>query len=142
VRGILSSSSSTRFEKTIVFSDELAQVKDRLKLADEKLFVPVEKIPFSVRANPLNQNKPGSVEIGVGFDASGSFLKTADGLPLRAVSETKNLKWVAIGRAPDSKAVVIFQSDGAVVEQFRATGLRDMMAFDCGEFEFDPAKLK
>ena len=130
------------FEKTIWFSDELAQVKGKLKLSNDKPFVPVEKIPFILRPNPLHQDKPGSVEISAGFDANGSFLKIADGLVLRAVSETKNLKWVAIGRAPDSKAVVIFQSDGAVVEQFKATGLRDMMAFDCGAFDFDPAKIK
>jgi hypothetical protein len=130
------------FEKTIWFSDELAQVKDKLKLADGKPFVPQEKIAITLRANPLNQDKPGSVELAAGFDANGSFLKTADGLVLRAISETKNLRWVAIGRAPDGKSVTVFQSDGAVVEQFKASKLADMMAFDCGEFDYDPKSAK
>ena len=130
------------FEKTIRFSDELAQMKDKLKLSNGKPFVPAEKIPFILRPNPLHQDKPGSAEISAGFDANGSFLKTADGLVLRAVSETKALRWIAIGRAPDGKSIVLFQSDGAVVEQFKATGVRDMMAFDAGTFDFDPAKQK
>jgi hypothetical protein len=34
-----------------------------------------------------------------------------------------------------SNAIDVFQDDGAVVEQFRVTGVDQMMGFDCGGFE-------
>ena len=74
-----------------------------------------------------------TVELAVGVDADGSFLKTADGLPLCTISETQ-----ALGRALSRswrKRVDVFQDDGAVVEQFRITGVDQMMSFDCGGFE-------
>ncbi len=41
--------------------------------------------------NPLQNDKSPIVEIGVGFDTAGSYLKTGDGLPLLTVSNTANL---------------------------------------------------
>jgi hypothetical protein len=45
---------------------------------------------------------------------------------------------------PDgSKALRIFQSDGLVVEEFRARKLANMMAFEAGEYELAaPPKQK
>ncbi len=93
-----------------------------------------EKIVQTLRPNPLKRDKPGSVEIAVGFDADGSYLKTSDGLPLRSISDTPNLSR-ALLTAHDEKAIDVFQDDGAVVEQFRISGADQMMAFDCGDFE-------
>ena len=42
----------------------------------------------------------------------------------------------------DGKTVTIFQSDGSAVEQFKAGKLDNMAAFDAGDFDFDPAKMK
>lgn len=122
------------FSKTIRASETLNQVSDLLKLQDGKPFVPQDKIRLTLLPNPLEQDKPGAVDISIGVDAKGSFLKAGDGLPLCRVSETPNLRWAAMAREPDSKIITIFQSDGAVVEQFKASKLANMMAFDCGEF--------
>jgi len=55
-------------------------------------------------------------------------------LPLCTISETQNL-----GRAllisHGENGLDVFQDDGAVVEQFRVTGIDQMMTFDCGGFE-------
>jgi hypothetical protein len=93
-----------------------------------------EKITLRLQPNPLKRDKPGSVEIAVGFDQDGSYLKTSDGLPLRTISDTPNLAR-ALLVLHGEKAIDVFQDDGAVVEQFRISGADQMMAFDCGSFE-------
>ncbi len=130
------------FSKTITFSGTLDAVRDLLKFPAGQPFVAQEKIALRLLPNPLEQDKPGAVDISIAVDAKGSFLKAGDGLPLCRVSETPNLRWAAMAREPDSKAITIFQSDGAVVEQFEASKLANMMSFDCGDFDFDPAKVK
>lgn len=132
----------TTFSKTITFSDTLDRARGLLKFPDGKPFEPQDKIKLSLLPNPLVQDKPGTVEISAGIDKEGSFLKTTDGLLLKRISDTPNLKWAVIGRQPGSKIVVLFQSDGAVVEEYRITRSANMMAFDCGDFEFEPAKMK
>lgn len=130
------------FDKAITFSDKIDQVRDLLKMSDGKPFVPQGKITLHLRPNPLDQDKQGAVDIGIAIDDKGSFLKAADGLPLCRVSETPNLKWAAMAREADAKTITIFQSDGAVVEQFKVSKLGNMAAFDAGDFDFDPAKMK
>ena len=93
-----------------------------------------EKITLLLQPNPLKRDKPGSVEVAVGFDQDGSYLKTSDGLPLRTISDTPNLSR-ALLVLHGEKAIDVFQDDGAVVEQFRISGADQMMAFDCGSFE-------
>lgn len=80
-----------------------------------------------------------AVQLAVAFDEKGSFLRTADGLPLRRVTDTPNLKWAVLSREPDG-ALTLFQSDGAAVEEFRLRKLDQMMAFDAGDYEWAPAK--
>ncbi len=98
-----------------------------------------EKIAQKLRPDPLQHDQPGRVELAVGFDENGSFLKTADGLPLRTLSETPNLIRAVMGR-PNDSTIDVFQDDGAVVEQFRISNLTQMIPFDCGEFELKPAR--
>lgn len=130
------------FTKTINFSDKLEQALPLLKMSDGKPFAPQDKITIKLLPNLLNQGKQDTVDIAIGIDAKGSFLKTTDGLPLCSVSGTPNLKWAAMALEADGKTVTIFQSDGAVVEQFKASKLDDMAAFDAGDFDFDPASVK
>ncbi|HEY1584026.1 MAG TPA: FlgD immunoglobulin-like domain containing protein [Chthoniobacterales bacterium] len=87
-----------------------------------------------LRPNPLEHETPGKVELAIGFDEDGSFLKTTDGLPLRTISDTPYLLRALTNR-PNDNAIDVFQDDGAVVEQFRISDLAEMIAFDCGEFE-------
>jgi len=84
--------------------------------------------------NPLRKDKRPVVELGIGFNSEGSYLKTSDDLPLLKVSETPNV--TRAGIAPKSEnAVDIWQDDGTKVRQYRISNVDQMMAFDCGEFE-------
>lgn len=93
-----------------------------------------EKLKMKLQANPLLDDDRVTVELGMGFDADGSFLKTTDGLPLCTISETQELIRALLA-AHGANAIDVFQDDGAVVEQFRVTGVDQMMSFDCGGFE-------
>jgi hypothetical protein len=84
--------------------------------------------------NPLANDKRAIVELAVGFDSAGSYLKTNDDLPLFTVNESPNLVRVSIMKKGD-KSVDIWQTDGAGLHQFRISNVDQMMAFDCGEFE-------
>jgi len=93
-----------------------------------------EKLAQTLRPNPLQHDEHGKVELAVDKDADGSYLRTADGLPLRTISDTPNLTRTLL-TSHGENALDVFQDDGAVVEQYRVSGLDQMMAFDCGEFE-------
>jgi hypothetical protein len=84
--------------------------------------------------NPLRKDKKPVVELGIGFNSEGSYLKTSEGLPLFKVSETSNVTRAGIA-AKSENAVDIWQDDGTSVYQFRISNVDQMMAFDCGEFE-------
>lgn len=93
-----------------------------------------EKVTQKLRPDPLQHNKAGEVELAIGIDRDGSFLRTADGLPLRTISDNPNLVRTVLTR-PNDEAIDLFQDDGAVVEQFRVSNLGQMIAFDCGDFD-------
>lgn len=95
---------------------------------------PSANLKVKLMPNPLESDKPSTVELGVGFDDTDSFLKTADGLPLCIVSESPNLIRASIKKNGE-KAVDVWQDNGAVVKQFRISNIDRMMAFDCGNFE-------
>ena len=95
--------------------------------------VPPAKSVVKLKPNPLENDARRSVEFSFGFNADGSYLQTADGLPLRTISATKNLVRLLIWPVGD-KAADAFQDDTAVVEQIRVPNLDEMMAFDCGAF--------
>jgi len=93
-----------------------------------------EKVKVKLVRNPLRKEKRPFVELGIGFDSDGSYLKTSDDLPLLTISETPNLSRVWITKKNED-AVDVWQDDGNKVYQFRISNLDQMMAFDCGEFE-------
>ena len=93
-----------------------------------------KQLTQALEPNPLQHDHPGKLDLAVDKDADGSYLETTDGLPLRTISDTPNLTRILLERH-DDKSVDLFQDDGAVVEQYRVSGLDQMMAFDCGEFE-------
>jgi hypothetical protein len=84
--------------------------------------------------NPLRNDRRSIVDIGIGFDNDGSYLKTGDDLPLVTVSETPNLIRAGITKKNEN-AVDVWQGDGTAVRQFRISNVDKMMTFDCGEFE-------
>lgn len=119
--------------KTITFNDRFEQ--GILKMPSGKPVLAQPKLTVSLVANPLLQGKKPNQEICLGFDSEGSFIKTADGLFLKRITDTTLLKWAVISRDPESKAVIVFQSDGAVVEEYRIGAVGNLMAFDCGDFK-------
>jgi hypothetical protein len=84
--------------------------------------------------NPLTNEANAIVDLSVGCDDEGGYLKTIDGLPLSAVSETPNLVRALITKNSE-KSVDVWQDDGTTAEQFRVSNIDKMMAFDCGDFE-------
>ncbi|MGZ5022249.1 MAG: hypothetical protein ACXWFY_07395 [Chthoniobacterales bacterium] len=95
---------------------------------------PNEKITVKLVPNPLKNDARENLDLYVGYDEDGSFLKTADGLPLESISDTPHLTRVVLSPRSE-KAIDVFQDDDAVVEQFRIDDLDQIMAFDCGEIE-------
>jgi hypothetical protein len=120
------------FEKSIVAHREFSVVDGKVTAASTAM--PPDKVKIKLQANPLLNDDRVTVEMMVGYDADGSFLKTADGLPLCTISETQELRRALLW-LHDANALDVFQDDTAVVEQFRVTGVDQMMSFDCGGFE-------
>jgi hypothetical protein len=121
------------FEKSIVAHKDFSVV-DGKPVASATSAGPPEKAKIKLQANPLLNDDRVTVEMMVGFDADGSFLKTADGLPLCTISETQELRRTLLN-LHGANTLDVFQDDAAVVEQFRVTGVDQMMSFDCGGFE-------
>jgi hypothetical protein len=121
------------FEKSIIAHQDFSIV-DGKPVATGGTNSGPEKVKVKLLANPLLNDDRVTVEMMVGTDADGSFLKAADGLPLCTISETQELRR-ALLTSRGSNALDVFQDDGAVVEQFRISGTEQMMSFDCGGFE-------
>ena len=126
----------TIVEKSIWLGTTYDSVKDLLHLPDGKPFKADSEFVVNLIDNPLIKNEPTTAHVSIGFNEHGSFLQTTDGLPLRRITETPGLNWAVIGREGSGKQLTIFQSDGAVVEEFRARRLALMMAFDAGDYEW------
>jgi len=120
------------WEKTIAVHKDFGVANGKPVASGGK--APGDRISAKLQANALQKDARSTLEIVVGYDADGSFLKTANGLPLQSISETPHLTRIVL--APHGENTIdVFQDDAAVVEQFRATDLNQMMAFDCGEIE-------
>jgi len=117
----------------------LAAALPSLNFPNGKPFVPQSKIRVALVGNPLDRDRAGSAELSAGFDAAGSWLELADGLPLKQISTTPNLKWAVLGRATSSGPIVVFQSDGSNIQEFIITKVSSMMEFDCGGFDYTPS---
>lgn len=123
------------FEKWIVAHKDFSLVEGKPGASPPDGTGTPEKLKVKLQPNPLLNDARVTVELAVGLDTGGSFLKTGDGLPLCSISETSGLvRGLLASRG--SNAIDVFQDDGAVVEQFRVTGVDQMMSFDCGGFEW------
>ena len=126
----------TVFEKEIWRGATFDAIKGLLVRPDGKPFVPEKEFIVRLINNPLLKDEPTTAHVSIGFNERGSFLQTTDGLPLRRITETPHLRWAVIGREGSGKLLTILQSDGAVVEEFKARRLANMMAFDAGDYEW------
>jgi hypothetical protein len=95
---------------------------------------PPTSVKVRLMPNPLANDKRSIIDLVVGFDSDGSYLKTIDDLPLFMLSETPNLIRAFMTKKSE-KSVDVWQDDGTSIRQFRISNVDKMMAFDCGEFE-------
>jgi hypothetical protein len=95
---------------------------------------PPASVKVRLMPNPLANDKRSTIDLAVGFDSDGSYLKAIDDLPLLMLSEAPNLTRAFIGKKSE-KSVDVWQDDGTSVRQFRISNVNKMMRFDCGEFE-------
>jgi hypothetical protein len=94
---------------------------------------PETTLAIKLAKNPLGKKVEPAMECTVVCQPTGSFLHTADGLPLCRLTDTPGLKWAVLLRT--DKALSLIQSDGAVVEEYKLGKLTSMMAFDAGDYE-------
>lgn len=123
------------FSKAITAQDSFARAASALGRSQPP--VAEERVRIGLMRNELLEVAPAAIQIGVGVDAKGSFLHTTDGLPLRRLTATPDLKWAALTREGDG-SLTLFQSDGAVTEEYRLRKLDQMMAFDAGTYNWAP----
>ena len=121
------------FEKSITLHKDFSVVDGKPTVKGSNAGAP-DKVKIRLQANPLLNDDRVAVDLAMGHDADGSFLKTADGLPLCTVSETQSLIRTVLD-SHGANGLDVFQDDGAVVEQFRVSGVEQMLSFDCGGFE-------
>jgi len=93
-----------------------------------------DHIAVKLEVNPLASDTRSVVELAVGFNANGIFLKTMDGLPLRTMSRSSNVVHASITKQGDTVANV-WEDSGTRMERFQLVNIHAMMAFDCGDFE-------
>lgn len=106
------------------------------RLGRPKPFPAESHITVKSQFNPLLGGANSDVLLNVGFDRTGSFLATTDGILLRRLTETPKLRWAVLGHDLRQPAVVLLQSDGAVVEEYRILQPGMLMTFDAGEYQW------
>jgi hypothetical protein len=95
---------------------------------------PVDKVTVKLVANPLVKNERSTVDLGIGFDDTDSFLRTGDNLPLFVISERTDIWRIALVKNGE-KSIDVWQDSGTGSEHFRLSKLDQMMAFDCGPLD-------
>ena len=111
----------------------------KLKIDDVgKITAPPEPatdhISVKLVTNPLVADTRSTMEIGIGADAKGSFLRTTDGLPLATIRETSNVTRITMEKNGE-KAADVWEEAGNDVEHLRISNIDKIMAFDCGFFQ-------
>jgi len=126
----------TFLEKNRWPAAQFSDVANRLGRA--KPFVGAAKVSVKTQPNPLLGDTTTTIGLTVTTDAEGSSLKTSDGLPLRRLSDTPRLRWAVLGHDLNQPQLVLFQSDGSVVEEYRLRQPGRLMTFDAGEYSWPP----
>ena len=93
--------------------------------------------------NPLVSDTRSIMDLTVGLDINGSFLKTMDGLPLFDISEKpgdaprayNSIVVRALITKPSERSIEIWEDWEQGVTHTRVSNIDKMMAFDCGFFE-------
>jgi hypothetical protein len=93
-----------------------------------------DSVAIKLMANPLLKNDRPIVQLAVGFDATGVFLKTTDELPLYVIGERTDVTALVATKSGEN-SIDVWQDSSLGIEHFRISKLDQMMAFDCGAFD-------
>ena len=126
----------TFFERNRWPSDRFETARTRL--GRPKPLVPEKKIRVQSQPNPLLADATSPIDLIVAFTPEGSFLRTVDGLTLRKLTETPGLVWAVLATEARESEIILLQSDGSVVEEYRIGRPAAMMSFDAGEYVWPP----
>src|SRR5213593_4033933 len=74
------------------------KVEDLGQVAESPQDSPGASVKVKLMPNPLRNDKRSIIDVTAGFDSDGSYLKTADGLPLLTISESPNLTRVLVAK--------------------------------------------
>lgn len=125
-------------QKRIIFCETFEKVEKELK--NDLDFTAEETAKIETLPNPLFQDATNKAIFTIKHDAGGTFFQTPDGLPIVHITDTPRVAWSAMSQAKEG--ITVFQSNGAVVEQFLVKNPGNLMAFDAGEYEIMPPGYK
>lgn len=123
----------TVYQKRIAVSDTFAAAAPSLGRTPAPQAAAEVKV--RTKPNPLLQHAKTDARFRVGVDAKGSVLLSADGLPLTHLTDTPSLKWAALLQGKDG--LTLYESDGAVVGEFKIGKPSNVMAFEAGEYTLE-----
>ena len=124
--------------KRIINSDTFDAIAPFLGRAKLPQAEPLVK--WKPRANPLLGDGKQEVALKIAVTDEGVVLQTADDLPLARITSAHDLKWATLVK--EGPALLLFQGDGVVTEEFKIAGAQNLMSFDAGEVELKPPGTK
>jgi hypothetical protein len=96
---------------------------------------PSGKLKVPLTPSSIDTNQTPSAEVIASFDDEGLQLRSADGLLLRRITSTPGIKWACLAVDPaDRTKLRMFQSDGAVIEEFSLPLPLSATPLDAGTF--------
>ncbi len=107
-----------------------------------KPFVHQDKIHVRLVDNPLDRDRAGAADLSVRLGLDGTWLTLADGLPLLQIDKwpgdgADGEDFTDIGQPAPGEPLMVFTMVNAVeTSAYAITNVSDMMAFDCGDFDF------
>jgi len=116
------------WEKSIVHCTEFSFHNNVVKPVAGKSS---DLLNFRLDLNPLT-DKRDQISLGATFDESGTHLVTPDGLPIVLISDSQNIKKVAIDRGKTPDSIRFLQGDDTVVEEFKISGLNHIIPINAG----------
>ncbi len=81
----------SQFDKKIIAHQNFSLLNNKPVAVAAATAAAFDKITQTLQPNPLQKDRTDKVELAIGLDSEGSYLKTTDGLPLRTISDTPNL---------------------------------------------------
>ncbi len=120
----------------ILFTDTVGQAQPLLIFPDGMPLTAADPLTVPLIDNPLLEGKKaGSLKMRVAATSEGTVLTTDDGLPLMSISTTPHLRWAVAGQQKDRSSITLFESDGAVLAEYRISAPENLMAFDAGVYK-------